>query len=190
MRRVYVMSFLSFLLVLIVFPQVTFAHTKLQNSSPEDNATVLKETKEIVMEFNTTVEPLSSFKMKNKDGNELKIGTIEIVENRIIGTFDEIIPNGIYTVEWKIVGRDGHPIQGDFNFTVAVTGETSEPSQEQPPTQTPTTPTPTPQPINAEQNEVDHSATGQDRNQAGFWIVAGVIIVALTVIIFGTRRKK
>ncbi|OME75961.1 hypothetical protein BK120_30320 [Paenibacillus sp. FSL A5-0031] len=190
MRRVYVMSFLSFLLLLIVFPQITFAHTKLQNSSPEANTTVLKETKEIVMEFNTTVEPLSSFKMKNKDGNELKIGTTEIVENRIIGTFDESIPNGVYTVEWKIVGRDGHPIQGDFNFTVAVPDETSEPSQEQPPTLTPSEPTPSPQPVNGEENEVDHGATRQDRNQVGFWIVAGVVMVALIVIIFGTRRKK
>jgi hypothetical protein len=146
--------------------------------------------KEIIMEFNTEVEPLSSFKLTKEDGTELKIGNIEIIENRIVGTFDERLPNGAYTADWKIVGRDGHPIQGDFKFTIDVpvaiaTAEPTEaPSQALPEAEA------APQPDNAKNNMIDHGTTGQDREQAGFWIAAGVVIVALIVLVFGTRRKK
>ena len=28
------------------------------------------------------------------------------------------LDNGTYTVEWKIIGADGHPIQGTYSFMV------------------------------------------------------------------------
>ncbi|MDQ8738398.1 copper resistance protein CopC [Paenibacillus sp. LHD-38] len=185
MRHVYVLTFLLFISLLNVFPSYVSAHTKLQNSSPEPDAKVTIETKEIVMEFNTEVEPLSSFKLIKEGGNELTIGNTEIVDNRMIGTFVEGIPNGIYTVEWKIVGRDGHPIQGDFSFTVTVPIKTTEPSQAPSPSIKPTDPS-------TEESMIEDRDTAlvRDREQAGFWIVTGVITVALIVIIFGKRRKK
>ena len=35
-------------------------------------------------------------------------------------TFLQPLENGDYKVEWKIIGADGHPIEGDFSFSVNV----------------------------------------------------------------------
>lgn len=194
MRRIYAMSLL-FILMLTVFPQLTSAHTKLQTSSPEPNATVVEEIKEVVLEFNTEVEPLSSFKIKMEDGTELKVGNKEIKDHRIVGTFDEGIPNGVYTVEWKIVGKDGHPIKGDFSFTVDVpvdraASESTKPTAENSPAPTELSPTPTTEPSQAQEDQTSLGDTAQESNKAGLWIAAGVVIVALIVIIFVAKRKK
>jgi len=31
---------------------------------------------------------------------------------------DAMLPDGTYTVSWKTSSKDGHPIKGDFAFTV------------------------------------------------------------------------
>ena len=36
------------------------------------------------------------------------------------GTFTNALENGDYTVVWNIIGADGHPIAGEFSFTVDV----------------------------------------------------------------------
>jgi len=188
------MSIIS-LLLLALFPQLTFAHTKLQSSVPEPDAIIVQEMKEVVMTFNTEVEPLSSFVLKQEDGTELPVERIEIIEDRIIGSFDHTIPNGAYTVEWKIVGRDGHPIKGDFQFTVNVPVEAveEEPSQEPAPTATPAqtiAPSPEPSASDAPQENTTAQDSKEGRNQAGMWVIGGVVLIALFVIIWGARRKK
>jgi methionine-rich copper-binding protein CopC len=187
LRRAFVMSFSVIVSLLLLFPQYSLAHTKLEHSSPEPDAVVVNELKEIVMEFNTEVESLSSFKLKQEDGNELKSESIRIVEDRMIGTFTEAIPNGRYTVEWKIVGRDGHPIQGEFQFAVAVPVGSSEPTPEPASTFTPSASL---APIGTEKNVIDQSEQAQTRERTGFWIIGLVVALALIVIVFGKRRKK
>ncbi|MFX3637377.1 MAG: copper resistance protein CopC [Candidatus Pristimantibacillus sp.] len=192
MYRKQVLFMLS-VVIFLVFPQLTFAHTKLEASSPEVNETVTQELKELTLEFNTEVEPLSSFKLINGDGEEVPASKTEIKEKRMVGSFEKPIPNGSYTVRWKIVGRDGHPIEGDYDFKVdALVKElTPEPTSEQQAEDTPSTTKPSPQSLETPaKSSTDQQTSGQDREQSLIWIIAGVIIIAFIVLIFGRRRKR
>ena len=40
------------------------------------------------------------------------------------------LENGKYKVEWKIIGADGHPINGEFSFSVNMP-DTETPTEEQ-----------------------------------------------------------
>ena len=64
-------------------------------------------------------------------------------------TFLQPLENGDYKVEWNIIGADGHPIEGEFSFSVNVP-VTEEPAEEQIEPQEETKPQP-----NVEEKEVD-----------------------------------
>lgn len=191
-RKSVVVSFV-FLVIILLVPTPILAHTGLQSSSPEADSIVEQGFNEIVLEFNTEVEPLSSFKLKAQNGSELQIDTLDIDGSRIVGTIDDEIPNGIYTVEWKIVGSDGHPIEGDFKFTVNVQGVEPTPSPEQEPVDSASPiPTVTVDQGASPQEDVPVEERGKEQGgqNTGIWIVVGIVIIAATVLLFGMRRKK
>lgn len=192
MRRLFVSSLLI-LSLFVLLPQVISAHTSLQSSLPEADAIVTEELKEVILEFSTEVEPLSSFKLVNEEGNEVNLEKMEISEDQIVGILEEVIPNGVYTLEWKIVGRDGHPIQGEFNFTVNVTASQNDadiPLQDQQPIVTPAEPEPSSQVKNSQENVIEDTQQELASNQIVLWIVGAIVAIALLVIVYGVRRKK
>lgn len=115
----------------LIFPSAASAHTKLSSSTPKQDETVTSAIQQIQMEFNTTIEPLSSFKLTG-DVGAIDMKELKIDGNIMTGSLNNDLENGVYKVEWKIVGKDGHPIEGDFSFTVNVqTESTTEPKEDQ-----------------------------------------------------------
>ena len=43
----------------------------------------------------------------------------------VTGSLPTDLPNGAYTVLWRVTSADGHPISGSFRFTLVVPGATS-----------------------------------------------------------------
>ncbi len=43
----------------------------------------------------------------------------------VTGSLPADLPNGAYTVLWRVTSADGHPISGSFRFTLVVPGATS-----------------------------------------------------------------
>ncbi|MED1783837.1 copper resistance protein CopC [Brevibacillus fortis] len=111
---------------LFLFSQSVFAHTGLKTSSPQDKQTV-EEVTEIVLEFNTKVEQKSTYSLTNEKGETIEIGSIQIDGKTMKSEVVDTLEDGSYTVNWKIVGADGHPIDGKFSFTVKNPNETQTP---------------------------------------------------------------
>lgn len=113
---------------------VVSAHTGLETSSPAEGEIVSKEPQEIVLEFNTDLESASTFTLTDADGKEVPLG-IELENHKMSGTPGAAMADGEYTVNWRITGADGHPIEGDYVFTLStgdepVAAESSEKTTE------------------------------------------------------------
>lgn len=110
---------LFLLFFLFLSSPAVFAHTALESANPAERDVVTEELQEMVLEFNTDLEQGSSFTVEDETGQEVPIG-VEMGEQSMIGTLGAAIANGTYTVNWKIIGADGHPIEGTYAFTLEV----------------------------------------------------------------------
>ncbi|WP_338657060.1 copper resistance protein CopC (plasmid) [Sporosarcina psychrophila] len=145
------------LILLFAFSSAVSAHTGLTSSSPAEGEEVVEDVHEVVLEFNTKIETMSTIKVFNEDEEEINIGNIQTSDNKMTGAFMSPLDKGTYTVDWKIIGADGHPIQGSYSFVVIrdeiVDPDASEESTES--TETPSTSieepveTPVEQPVEA-----------------------------------------
>ena len=107
------------LILLFAFSSAVSAHTGLTSSSPAEGEEVVEDVHEIVLEFNTKIETTSTVKVFNENKEEIIIGNTQVSDNMMTGGFMSPLDNGTYTVEWKIIGADGHPIQGTYSFMVS-----------------------------------------------------------------------
>lgn len=106
-------------LLSLLFSTTVSAHSTIENSSPSDGETVQDQISEVSMQFNTSIDPMSTFTLIDGNGNEVPAET-SVSEKVLSGTVASPLNNGEYTVEWNIIGADGHPITGAYSFTVDV----------------------------------------------------------------------
>jgi copper resistance protein C len=104
----------------ILAPTSAFAHTGLKSSTPANKQIVDAEVNEIKMIFNTDIEKLSSFKVVDAQGTEYEIADKSVDKSSMSGGLNSPLKDGEYTVDWKIIGKDGHPIKGSFAFSVRI----------------------------------------------------------------------
>ena len=107
------------LILLFAFATTVSAHTGLTSSSPAEAEVVAEDIHEVVLEFNSKIESMSTVKVFNEHEEEIIISTIQVNDNVMTGAFMSPLDNGTYTVDWRIIGADGHPIQGGYSFVVS-----------------------------------------------------------------------
>ena len=109
---------LSILAALVLFVPNAAAHTYLSETTPEDGATVTENVSQIVLKYEGKIEQGSTFKAVAADGTEYAPANVELVDGVLTGTFEPALPNDVYTVQWNSISQDGHPLTGEFSFTV------------------------------------------------------------------------
>ncbi|UFU00323.1 copper resistance protein CopC [Radiobacillus kanasensis] len=192
MKKVVTALVLFFLLV----PTVQ-AHSVLVESNPAEGATIQEELTEVALTFNTKVEEGSTFTLVSTDGQEQVPTEIVVSDSTLTGTYDTPIPNGEYTVQYNVIGADGHPIEGSYSFSVAV--EASEPEAEEP-TESPEEETTEeesvqdePKEKTADVEEQTASDSEESTEESTNWlpiVAIAIVIVALFVILWTSRRKS
>ena len=105
-------------LVALLTSASALAHSKSENTTPEDGATV-ESVEALEMRFDG---PMRIIKVTlTMDGDEIEVeretGMEPVTEFRAIPDSD--LAPGAYEVEWRGMSADGHPMQGTFGFTVA-----------------------------------------------------------------------
>lgn len=155
-------------IIICLFPQVGFAHSKLVSATPAADTTVTEKVDEVRLTFNTTIEQGSTLTLTDEAGKEIPV-TVQVKGKELIAAINETMPNGMIKVNWKIIGADGHLIDGDYQFTYQITQQPTEQEQPQPKPKTETTP---PQP---ETNETTTEQTSLT------WIVIGLLAVCMVV---------
>ena len=102
------------------------AHTELRSASPAKGSTVSSPT-EIVLTFNDPVR-LPQVVVTDAAGDRKVQGAARAVDNKVTQTVSDTLQPGTYTVGWRIVASDGHPLSGTYSFTVEGTAQTGAPA--------------------------------------------------------------
>ncbi|MFS0577275.1 copper resistance CopC family protein [Sporosarcina sp. 179-K 3D1 HS] len=107
------------ILLLIISANAVSAHTSLTSSAPANGEIIAEDVHEIVLEFDTKIEKTSTVKVFNENNEEIIVSNTQVNDNVMTGGFMSPLGDGTYTVDWKIIGADGHPIQGTYSFMVS-----------------------------------------------------------------------
>jgi methionine-rich copper-binding protein CopC len=100
------------------------AHDAAESSSPAAGASVPAPPGQVSVTFNNN--PLgigAAFSIKDAAGTEWAEGPVDIVDNVASQKLKAGGPAGEYTVAWRVVSADSHPIEGTFAFTAASAGQ-------------------------------------------------------------------
>ena len=111
------------LLVAVVFtvlgtPQAAWAHNALVSTSPGDGKTVTEPPSSIVLTFNEPAIATGTKVLVTGPDGSVAAGDPQLVDTTVEQTLLPELSAGEYTVEWRVTSADGHPINGEFSFTV------------------------------------------------------------------------
>jgi len=123
------------LLVSLFIVAPASAHTSLVSSVPESGAVLNEVPAEVRIKFN---EDLLLVDDKNPNRIEVINGVGQVVSGMSVVEGPEIFtaldlsfePSGEYLVKYRVVSADGHPIEGEYQFTVAAPEVISAPVEE------------------------------------------------------------
>lgn len=182
--------------VLMIMPSVVSAHTSLSSSNPAEGQVVTENLEQITLDFASTIEELSTMELV-KNGKKVALEEIKVENKQLIGRISNPLDNGTYTILWKIIGEDGHPINGEINFSVQTDQNQSETNpatpEENQDTQDQNSQSNQTQQNSVEQNNASDTVEQADKNSSSTVLV---IIAVSLVVIFGivlllfTGKKK
>lgn len=120
-RLLAVLGTLLLSLTLVAFPaQRAFSHDYLMNSSPEDGATLDAQPKQIVLGFSGEIQDLGAQVVIQDINTDIVAQGAPTIDGKNV-SFDVPLElgNGVFTVNWRVVSSDAHPIEGTLSYTVA-----------------------------------------------------------------------
>jgi methionine-rich copper-binding protein CopC len=138
------------------------AHTALTSASPEKDATVAAPS-EIVLTYTDPVR-LPRVVVTDASGAQHQAGSPRAVDNKVTQAVDGALPAGKYTVGWRVVSADGHPVEGTYTFTVKGTPSDSGGSA-----------APAPAPATSQAA----TTTGDDSGGSSGWLWIGLIALVV-----------
>lgn len=131
MKRIFSAAIVA--LLVMCFSTSAFAHSHLHGSNPADGDVVTEPLNEIVLEFDGQIEEGSMIELTTAEGEAVELEDVVIGDGTLTGTVAEPLANNEYQVYWSIISADGHPLEGEFAFTVdAEVPETTEEESEEP----------------------------------------------------------
>ncbi|HEY7488349.1 MAG TPA: copper resistance CopC family protein [Streptosporangiaceae bacterium] len=145
------------------------AHTTLKSASPASGSTVGPPS-QIVLTYADPVR-FTQVLVTDAAGRRYQSGRPVNVDNTVTEQVASSLPNGRYTVAWRVVAPDGHPVEGTYQFTVTGSAATAAPA-----------------PAGGQAGKTNDSGPG-----AGIWWIAPLILLlggGAAAALFLTGRSK
>jgi methionine-rich copper-binding protein CopC len=128
--------FLSLVLAAIFLANPAFAHSSLVSATPEPNATLLEVPSEVRLEFNENLLLIGGAnpnKVEIFDSSGNLVSGATTIENQFaLALINSGTAPGNFTVKYRVVSGDGHPIEGEYQFAVATPEVISAPVEVEP----------------------------------------------------------
>ncbi|GAA1367219.1 copper resistance protein CopC [Arthrobacter rhombi] len=106
------------LLALLVPIGAASAHDTLVSTDPASGSTVQKMPQKIGLTYdNIPIALGSEIRIIDAEGTNWAQGQAKVTNRVVNQGVQPGTPAGTYTVQWRVVSSDGHPIQGNFTFT-------------------------------------------------------------------------
>jgi copper resistance protein C len=104
------------------------AHASLVRSSPVDQSSVAAAPTTVTLTFDENIRMPSVILVTDADGASVVQGKTSVVDN-IAKTRVNTGPSGDFTVAYRVVSADGHPVSGRLSFRVG-TGDPAVPTDQ------------------------------------------------------------
>lgn len=146
-----VATILGTLLLLASGSGIATAHTALAGSDPAKDATVMGPPDAIVLTFTEDINPaFANVVLSDVDGRKWQSAAPRVEGPRLTFAIGPDRPgNGVYTVGYRVVSADGHPVTGSYDFTIAGVPDGPSPTSTPTAAATPASSTTDPQPEGA-----------------------------------------
>ncbi len=175
----------------VLFPAAgAQAHDELLSHTPEDGATVETMPEELTLTFSNVPVALGSVvQIQDSSGTNWADGEVQITDTEVSQPIKADAPAGEYSVVWRVVSSDAHPIEGNFSFTVESGAEGTEGASAGAGADAGAG---TPEPIETQENPADEPAGLTVAGQTVPWSVLGMVavLVVLAVIIGVTAKRR
>jgi copper transport protein len=111
---------IAVVLVALAAAPSAFAHAILQESTPSNDTVVRRSPPTVKLRFNEAVETaFGSIRVYDCGGARVDSGKISRPDDRSVAVnLDRQLPRGTYTVTWRVISADSHPVAGAFVFSV------------------------------------------------------------------------
>jgi hypothetical protein len=159
------------IVVVLAAASPAWAHSRLEHTDPADGSTVTAQMSTVTLTFNemvrgqfTTVVVTGPGKVSYSEGH------VQVIDNDVHQKVYALHSGG-YTVAWRAISADGHPVEGQFHFTVAL-----------PPGQEPTADPPA-SPVAAS------PGTGES-HRLWLWGGAAVVVIVVAVLAVALTRRR
>lgn len=183
---------------LILAPQLAHAHDVLTGSNPETGSTVETTPEEIRLQFSgqpLTGEGLTNvIRVTDEQGNQWQDGEVSVEGYELAIAVCDDLPQGEYTVAYRVVYSDGHTGEENFTFTNADTSAPEEGNPQDCGEASDTAASEEPEPSNNDEtaaSNADDTSASENASAsvpAWLWIVGGVGVVLIAGIVFLLMR--
>ncbi|MEV7604200.1 copper resistance CopC family protein [Paenarthrobacter sp. NPDC089322] len=187
-----VVAVLAFVSALLFAAAPASAHDVAESTAPANGASVTEVPASVSITFNNPPLAIGSGVTVTTGGENWADGAVEIIDNQAVQKLRPGAPAGEYTVTWRVVSSDSHPIEGTFTFTATggsttTGGSSAGASPSASATSSAVVPTAGTAAPGAENNESEPAAS-----QPFPWSIVGLAVVAVGLVIFlaVTARKK
>ena len=105
-----------------LLPATAQAHATLLTSTPEAESVVAQPPRQVVLTFDQSVQPVANgTEVVDQSGKSVTQGTAHTAAGNarqlVIGLLPDL-PDGDYTIRWRVVSTDGHIVAGVLAFGV------------------------------------------------------------------------
>jgi len=112
--------------LLIISPTYAFAHGEMVQSNPAANSRVTAAPAEVSIEFDGKLQILgnatiNSITVKDDKGQVISEPVSTVDGMKITSKITSLDVTGLISVSYRIVSEDGHPVEGEYSFTVGET---------------------------------------------------------------------
>jgi copper resistance protein C len=181
----------------VLFPAAgAQAHDELLSHTPEDGATVETMPEELTLTFSNVPVALGSVvQIQDSTGTNWADGEVQITDTEVSQPIKVDAPAGEYSVVWRVVSSDAHPIEGNFTFTVESGAEGTEGASAGASASAGAgteAGAGTPEPIETQENPAGGPAGVTVAGQTVPWSVLGMVavLVVLGVVIGVTAKRR
>ncbi len=175
---------------------VAHAHSELVSSDPADGATLDAPPASVSFTFNEDLLPdFVRLIATDPAGATGDLAVTAVEGPTVTADWPADAAGGEWTVSYRVVSQDGHPIEGGITFSYAAPAPTSPapaPTSAAPTTAAPTSASSSPQPTTAAPSPSVSPAADSGGSPSGLVIAGlavGVVVIAAVVIALVARRR-
>lgn len=102
-----------------VLAPAAMAHDRLVEATPSEGETLTESPAKVTLRYSAQLLPTgkAAIQIKDASGAQFPVTNLTVEGDTISGDVETAL-SGDYTVVWRVVSSDGHPITGDYTFTV------------------------------------------------------------------------